>query len=581
MRRYVVSLALALTGFSVFAGASVTMKQTVNLTNGWSAVYVRVGTTESADALFAEWPVKWVALYDATTFVDTRQFDPMSETEGTTPVGYRVWRRDNPSASTLTNVPANSVLVTFNTNATSYAANLYGTPRAPRIAWHDSLTRGTMNLIGFSTHSDTVADDYFSGLDVGDAPFYVFGGTNPNAPSILPVTEVGLKRFSDGEVLLVDSKKVRDWSGVLNVSPAGGLDFGTELGKSRLEVRNDGQEPREVEMIVRRAEAAPLAGAAPDVPEFHCRDVLSALTNGPWTALTEDVGVRRTLATGETWRVELAVDRTKLTAPAGTVYGAVFEFRDVSESGSHMDAFVPVTVTGNGPDQAAKWSSGLWLVTAALDTVTYMDGEENPDLPAGGTMNVRLPICIDLDSKTRKIKMYLLHRVWLGRDTNGVLKAFAGQVKTAGEPLTDLKRFSTPFVPTDKPVTSFSPSSLTQTALVKFTVGETSRGNPMYHAQHPQHNALTADYSGRTPSGDQIQNYALEVKPETFSITNRIEFAWDKADPAWTPDETLTGTLTWRFDGLRHAEGTATSGELRAKGPFKMERLTSISVKLR
>jgi len=577
------------------AETTVKMKQTVNLVKGWNAVYLRVGPEEPTDVLFREWPVKWVALYDPSQYGDTRQFDQKRETEGATGSGYLIWRRGDKGASTLFSVPANSVLVAFATNACT--STLYGTPQAPRLAWHDSLARGMMNIVGFSTYSDTLTDTYFSGLDVGDAPFYVFGGgANANYPTVLPVTMVGTRHFKDGEVLLLESKRTSDWSGVLNVSPADGLDFGTELNKSCLEVRNDGAEPREVEMIVRRGEL-PSAGAAPAVPAFHWRDSVYAVTNGPWTALAEGVGVRRELSTGETWKVELAVDRTKLTAASGTVYGAIFEFRDVSEAsvneknvivgGSHMNAFVPVTVTGNGKDQALNWQRGLWLAHADLDTVTYLrkadtyQGKKTFDLPSGGKMTVRLPVYIESKKSGDGINMFLLQRFWYGRDTNGVLKVFSGSVKTAGEPLTDLKRLSTPFVPTDTPVTSFSAASLTDPAVVKFTVGEASRVNPMYHANHPQHDGLKADYGDRTPSGDNLKNYVATVKPETFSVTNSIEFAWARSNPAWEPEETMTGMLTWEFEGLRHQEGESPDGKLRARGRFTMKKLTSAAVKLK
>jgi len=569
------------------AEAAVKMKQTVTLKEGWNAVYVHVGPEEAADTLFANWPVKWVAICDPAAFADTRQFDQKSDTEGTAKAGYLIWRRGDRGASTLASVPANSVLVAFATNACT--ATIYGTPQAPRITWHDSQARGTMNLIGFSTWSDTVTDAYFSGLDVGDAPFYVFGGgTNPSVPSILPVTMVGSRHFSDGDVLLVDSKKVSDWSGVLNVSPATGLDFGTDNNQATLEVRNDGKENREVEMIVRRGEVAPLTGEAPAMPTLHYRNGYSALTNGPWTALAEGASIRQMVTSGETWRVRLAIDRTKMLAASGTVYGAVFEFRDMSEStvndknvlvgGSYMNAFVPVTATGNGTEAAEMWQRGLWIASAALDTVTYLDGEKNDDVTAGGKMNVRLPVYIEETGK-----MHLLQRFWYGRNTNGVLKVFSGKVKTSPEPLTDMKRLSTPFVPTDHEVTEFTRSSLTKgiNAKVSFTVGETSYLNPMYHARHPQHDGQKADYSGRTPSGDNIANYKDIVKPETFSITNTIEFAWDKSNVAWEPDETMTGTLTWRFEGLRHGEGSLGRGELRAKGKFTMKKLTSAPVRMK
>ena len=334
----------------VAGAAEPEMAQQIALKKGWNSVYLRVGPSASADELFASWPVKWVALYNPAETFDTRQFSNRGETEGTKATGYLVWRRGDAWASTLKSVPANSVLVAFATNTWSGAFR--GVPRAPRIHWHDSLTQGTMNLVGFSVYDETITDTYFSGLSVGDGPFYVFGGSNANAPQIMPTTMAGAKKYTDGEVLLVDSKKTSDWSGVLNVSPAKGLDFGTESSRSMLEVRNDGATAREVSVTMLACKGFD-GGEPPRTPDLHWRDTV-AVSNGAWAVLLPDAPIRKTLAAGETWRIEVAVDRSKFGGdlPAGTVYGAILRARDESEpvynarnvleGGSRMQAFVPV-----------------------------------------------------------------------------------------------------------------------------------------------------------------------------------------------------------------------------------------------
>jgi len=103
-----------------------------------------------------------------------------------------------------------------------------------------------------------------------------------------------------------------------------------------------------------------------------------------------------------------------------------------------------------------------------------------------------------------------------------------------------------------------------------FTARENSRVNPFRHAFHPSHDGYTWDFTTPTPSGDDFRNYVATVKPETFSVINRITFIWDPSTGSrWTPAETLTGSLVWEFDGIRH-EGT-----IRASGTFTMKRISA------
>ena len=607
--------------------------QAISLKAGWNSVYLRVGPSASADELFADWPVKWVALYNPVEVLDTRQFSNQSDTEGTKSTGYLVWRRGDAWASSFGAVPANSVLVAFATN--DWSGVFHGVPMAPQIRWHDSLSEGTMNLIGFSVYQPTITDTYFSGLSVGDGPFYVFGGPNASYPQIVPTTLAGAKPCAAGEVLLVDSKKMSDWSGVLTVSPARGLDFGKEGAVSTLEVRNDGTTAREVSVTVQACDGYE-GYTPPPMPGLHWRDADLIVSNAEWTALANGTRIAKTLAAGETWRIETAVDRSGFgSAPSGTVYGAILRIRDESrpvynarnvlEGGSYMQTFVPVRAEVGG--SSLPWPFGLWMTVAELDTVTFMitkDDKATPvrtgDLPSGGKMKVRLPIYVDDHGD-----MTVLQRFWFGRNTNGVLRVFSGAIDRSDEPLADLKRVSTPFLPTDQPeiaiprektvlyhdivvtnreITTIDIGELNgwrmqyvltndvpvvttvvdkvvsnifgDTAMAGFTVGENSPVNPLRHAQHPQHDGLTADYLGPTPSGDDLANYLGGTKPELFSITNRVFFFWDAHTAAtWNPEQTLTGTLQWEFDGIRR-EGT-----VRAKGRFVMKLLTTAPVKLK
>ena len=564
-------LAAAAVGFCLSVCAAPEADQEFALVKGWNAFRAEVGPKASADELFRDWPVAWVALYDPAAFLSTKQYSGRGTSEGVVQPGYRMWRRDDPGASSFAGVPADSVLVCFATN--TYSGSLRGTPVAPRITWHKSATNETMNLVGFSTWGETTTDGYFSGIDVGPGSFYVFGGEDTTKPFVMLSTLAGAKTFANGEVLAVDSSKISDWSGVLNVSPREGVDFGEELTQSVLDIRNDGATNRTVSVRMVGEGSAQMA-----VPlGLHVRLSGAGEARSDWTDFDKSSRLEREVPAGATLRVTFALDRSALSTAAGTEYGALLEIRD-EDGGSRMRVRVPITAkTGASAAVVQTWPRGVWIASAEFDTVTYRLTRDDSggaggtgDVPAGGRMNVRLPLYVDADGN-----MSLLQRVWYGRDTNGVLRAFSGAVTTASEPLTDIKRISSPFLPTDQPVLAMT-GTFGGEASCPFVMGETSKVNPLRHARHPMHDGLSSDYSEAAPSGDDLANYGGVIKPEAFSITNRVVFTWDaNAGGAWNPEERLAGDLVWEFDGIRH-EGT-----LRAKGRFVMKRVSPVAVRLR
>lgn len=585
------------------AWGGVQMAQRVSLLRGWNAVYLEVAPEGDAAEVFADWPVAWVAVYDPAAFLETQQYSGTASSEGTkSRLGYRIWRRGNPAASSLAGVPANGIYVCFATNA--WSGTLYGPPCAPRTTWHQSSADDPMNLIGFSTYADTSIGTYFDGLDVGNTTYRRYCGNNPSAPTLGAV--FASETFENGNVLVMDSTAVSDWSGVLHVSPQYGLDYGTNASMQVLTVRNDGSRARTVRVTLSLGNAANLKDIPPVPQGLQIRDFGRIAEDPSWTPFSPEAPFEKRLGPGETLRLQIAVDRTALEGAAGTAYGALLSVLDV-DGGSAMRATIPLNVVSDGGASAATaWPKGIWIATAELTSVTYVgmstektsprddkddefisgynpggytapstivspEGQKDvdvptfTDLPAGGTMKVRLPMAVD-----REGRMSLLQRFTYGRDEDGVLHVYAGSVTNFPVALSGVSRVSTPFLPTDAPVVDAGEDDIFGTvATFPFVVAESSGVNPMRHALHPRHDGLDADFDGPAPSGDNLDNYLSRVKPELFSITNRVEFTWDAGSgTAWDPEETLSGSLVWEFDGLRQ-EGT-----LRAKGPFSMKRIS-------
>lgn len=588
---------VALAGCVSFARAGVQSSQPVSLTTGWNAFYLTVAPDGDPSEVFGKWPVAWVAAYDPAAFQHTKQYSGAESNEGTSETGYLVWRRDNPGVTTLFGVPAGTVYVCFATN--SWSGTLYGRPQAPRLTWHRSSSDESMNLAGLSTYAPTTLSGYFSGLDVGNATYRHYCGPDPANPILGQV--FANESFNRGDVIVMDSRSVSDWSGVLYVSPLTGVDFGTNLTQASVSVRNDGATARTVKINLSAGTGRALTDI-PTVPTgLYCRDAAGVATNEPWRVFSVDQPFSKRLEPGETLRLELALDRTSLEAAAGTLYGGLLNVTD-EDGGSFMIATIPLEATSDGgASSETAWPKGIWIASAQLGNVTFVgvdrstktkgeeiggNKEEDPevvtdiddpkdhetvpmnDIAAGGTMTVRLPMYID-----REGNMKLLQRIRYGRDADGVLHVYAGTV-TNFPALTDVSRISSAVLPTDIPVIPSATNAVFGgAATFPFTVAERSGVNPMRHALHPQHDGLDFDFAEPTPTGDNIQNYVSTVKPELFSITNRVNFTWNPVrGTAWSPDETVRGTLVWEFDGLRR-EGT-----LRASGPFTMKRISSATL---
>ena len=63
------------------------------------------------------------------------------------------------------------------------------------------------------------------------------------------------------------------------------------------------------------------------------------------------------------------------------------------------------------------------------------------------------------------------------------------------------------------------------------------------------------------------------MKPETFSVGNRIEmsFGLNGGEAAWNPEGTKSGTCRWTFSGLMR------QGNIVLSGPMTVKRVSSVA----
>ena len=547
--------------------------QSLSLVQGWNAVYVEVAPDATADDLFADWPVDHVGLYDPVSFLVTRQFGADWDSEGLTGSSMALWKRGFPEASSLSRVPAGSVLVTYCTNE-SHSVTIRGVPAAPRTTWHVSGTNAVYNFFGFSTTQQTDISAYLEGSPcegVKSRAYYRIVGDNLDAgPDPLEVRTWNSK-VSDGDVLLLPSDDLSDWSGVLFVSPMNGIDFGQNGVKATLTVRNDGKSPRTVSVTLEQAVNAAelqLSGTLPLC--LHVRDADVARTNAAWSAALSGYGpvTKKELAPDETWRLEFGLDRTAFSSLVkGLSFGALL--RITEDGDSHAKVVVPLAGETSGvvvPDAALP--VGLWVADVQFDHVLAPGSTVGTE--TGGAAKLRLPIHIDANGKVR-----LLQRVVtageIAADGTYTYRLYAGSA-VVPTTATMVTRISAVCLPTETPVIEAAGESDSVIAF-SFAVAADGATSILRHPLHPQHDGLRWDFSTPAPSGDDFQNYKGDVKPETFSVGNRIEmsFGLNGGEAAWNPEDTKSGTCRWTFSGLMR------QGNIVLSGPMTVKRVSSVA----
>ena len=135
-------------------------------------------------------------------------------------------------------------------------------------------------------------------------------------------------------------------------------------------------------------------------------------------------------------------------------------------------------------------------------------------------------------------------------------------------------RLSSVVLPTETPVVEADAGgSLRDGATFRFTVAADGATSLLRHPLHPQHDGLRWDFKTPAPSGDDLDNYKLDVKPETFSVSCRIDLAvsLDGGEAVWNPEATKSGTCRWTFSNLMR------QGDVVISGPMSLTRVSPLA----
>ena len=564
--RYLSLLSLvSLSSLSAFAMPYV--HETLNLTNGWNAVYIECTPTNAlCDEFFANTPVISAAAYRSDADASTAQYDASGNEIVQAPVVYLQWVRGK-TGSTLQSIAGGGTYLLFATNTAT--KDIYGVPSAPKMTWRkvsSAETNEYFNLVGVSSAEATVPiDAYFGegpfGLTKSGRSICAISGMDETRP-VLKSAEGSFGRqtpVASGKAYALTSTCAGEWPGVIGVQGSA-VYFGPNASYASIKIQNCGTTNHTFTIKMERSEPY---GALEPPPISRRLPRVDALSEIGYTNVEENVTWSVSLEPDEISEQIFSLDRSQLGP--GMERGAILTIED--PAGSKMRVRLPIYVAPVSQSVVA-YPTGLWIGEIALTQVSGLNDETPTPVKAGGTLKMSVMMHVDTNGTCR-----LLQRVAAGMDTNGTARLFKELANVPAE-IEAPKRFSTVMMSVDTPVVAAAGgSAFGDEADFTWTIAPTARDNPFRHAWHPDHDGKKADYQGEAPSGDDFANYASPIKPELWSISNRLFFSWHEQGnhllPAhfeYNANETTTGFVTWEVTGL------IANKPIKSEGTFTLKR---------
>lgn len=541
------------------------VSQYVELKKGWNAIYLEVTPDDPSPKafadLFASESVRSIGCYLPDAADRTRQINDDGTSKKGSDVSVYSWSREGeaqaPAQHLLESVCGGKCYLINAANDAS--ATVTGIPALPRMRWRDTSPENAQGaIVGVSTKANqsVLATAYF-----GEGPYggtlYTIGGTDASATFSAPrprstPTVVGGKAYG------VTSGRAEDWPGVVDV---GGLQLDDSLtfvpssSEESFTVRNAGTKERTL-----RIELVKSVLESEKQPTLLYFD--ASATNGTnWVSFSSH-DIR--LAAGAKRTVYLALDRTGISGPA--TESAVIAVSDL-DGGTAMQVRFPVVAytAATDSDGNADWPNGIWIGRVSLTKVSF--GSNADPVAAGGAVNATVLM------RVKDGKASLLQRLVISEETD-TNKASRVRLTFAHPGGADtVRRVSCVLMdpsPSNRVVGMTPGGEFGGTVRFQYTIDEASPVNPFRHTWHPDHDGLV-EKDVRAPSGDVLANYAKPLKPELWSVTNTVTFAWDGDGSKWIPEAVVGGTVTWKLEGLRAKTPIVCSGG------FALQRVCAIT----
>ena len=547
------------------------ISETMTLKQGWNAIYLE-STPENAlcDEFFADLPVTRAAAYLDDAGDVTRRIDAEGNEILQKPVTYLVWEKGETEANTLRKLVGGKCYLVYATAACS--KTFLGIPSVPRMTWRKASAdgEGFLNLVGVSLAPDVAnvtATKYF-----GEGPYGTTGGTistvggvQESLPTVSSMSLFGTPKVESGRAYAVTSDSNGEWPGVISVAGLGRVIIPEGENFGSFAFANSGTTERTFRLRLvpsaKTDETFPTLKRELPRTEFKVeRDTVDVVPNEGWEVK---------LAPGATCETVFRADRAAMNDPEGT-YAAVLEITDLG--GTQMRVHAPLQVFANSTNPNLE--GALWAGQVALNAVSSLTNAT--PLKAAGEMNFRVLMLQPTNGAPT-----LLQRVVVGVDTNGAMRLFRDVAAAKASNLTWMKRLTTGMMSVTTPEVEAGGTNdlkkvFGEEAGFSWTVGENAKDNPFRHAWHPEHDGLTADYSDKTPSGDDPDNYSNPVKPELWSIGNTLVFKWDTDGGGKMKEDArglVSGTVTWSVSGLNMNRDK--TGDIVSTGVFAMKRVAT------
>lgn len=562
-RRLFFSSTLAL---AALAASAAHVDESISLTKGWNAVYVE-STPDAAEpaTLFASVPVEKVSCYESSVYADTSQYNSDGTSIEQKPVCFYFWQRGEEEASTLRRVTGGHAYLVYATEACTLAWK--GVPSAPRLSWQRGET-GFTTIAGVSAPAGTelTAAAYF-----GEGPFarpadaspFTVGGVDAAAPVFVSLDLFSRKpKVVAGRAYAFEAASAREWPGVLDVRTdlSGGLRFARGETTAAVVLRNAGATNHTVRVAL---ESSAVADEVMPSLAFY-REAVVGRADG-WEPFT---ATNLTLAAGESRRLVFACDKSALDF--AKTNAAVLAFSDLGAT--KMRVRIPVWVEADllKPGEGV-YPQGLWIGRATISQVSH--GRDETPVAATGKLRATLLVHVGTDGKPTLLQRVAMAQVPEAEGSSAFRSELYDELAHVPEGVA-ARRISSVILDTaNRAVAATNETAFGSACTFDFTVGERSKENPFLHVWHPDHDGKSADYKSSAPSGDVPENFIGGIKPESFSVRNRLRFVWEDADGTSTfertPDETTCGRLDWRLEGLR------ADAPIVMRGVFVLKRVSA------
>jgi len=579
--------------FSAGSAYAQWQNQTMTLKPGWNAVFLHVDAAHDTLDNLVNVPGNPIAeIWQWQPPLTTVQFTDNPLNSSLPSSTWAQWKRTVVGVDTLVRLSGNAAYLVNNTNSVDFIWTVTGKPVPPRYEWSNQ----GLNLLGFSTPAvnppnfdvfTTPAPELKSTMEV----YRYQGGATPS-PALLPSLIFPSVAVTRGQAFWVRASTnfYNRYFGPVEVTlqNSAGVHFSDSLGTYRVRLKNLTASARTVTMNL-LASGTPPAGQpaiAGNTP-LLVRGALNT-TNLSYSHTVLNTQHSFTLAAGgldgSTIEVVLGLNRTAMTAPAGSGYAGILRLAD-TEGLSQID--LPVTAT-------VADSSGLWIGDASVTQVghylkTYQrDTNGQPVLStlttngapyvatatntSLGSVSRPFPLRLIIHNNSPSNAVNLLQRVFVGqRFSTNVVVATKESVLDVGTIGSARRMTAThlPFALVNAPWPKTSGAFAQGSTLVfdVLTDHNDHASNPFLHTFHPDHDNLKADL--RTVQVQGAESYTVARQMQLTFTAQGNDFAGLTA-----ATRTFGGTYreTLSFRGLN-----GQSRDFTLTGTFVLYRVTPIA----